>query len=459
LAVLQGQVSLGDALEYARDRQEENIVSMGAVRDINEDTATAVEESSGALEAQAVSAQDAEQAARDLEAALRDQLQQQQRLTEIAGQASEQLAYYGGRIDMARMPMENLQATGEGFLSLLEATGNELLLAGEGYDQIALKYGLATESQLAMRDGLDQVAASLGAGNITLEQASALYDALVTGQLASADAALREAEAMTARQEMIDKYGETLTAQAEAAAASYGIDPYAQQADSAALLAENAASAADPVGAVAEQSERINEAVSGVLTNAAPAFTALAESAPNALPPIMVLADRMSSMRNNLGVLGGLAESAFEAMNEAASSVVAEGAPLARANTQIAQMRAAWAYLLANPTLSLNVYLQSVGSLTPSVGMAGGGVFMTSGPTHLTVGDNPGGQELVTVTPISGTGTTRVNGQAVHMAGGGSLLAGGMGSTTTNYITVYAQSFDDFTREMKRRGLAFAEVA
>lgn len=55
---------------------------------------------------------------------------------------------------------------------------------------------------------------------------------------------------------------------------------------------------------------------------------------------------------------------------------------------------------------------------------AGGGTFMTNGPTQLTVGDNPGGAELVSVIPLSGVGTTRVSGSAVQMAGGGSLLAG-----------------------------------
>jgi hypothetical protein len=384
----------------------------------------------------------------------------QNRLNDVRGAAGGTTS----AMTIQALTQEELLQVGESYMDFLRGTGNDVLMAGAAYDNLRLKYGLATEQQVAMEAGMQTLSEMISAGTVSVENAAIAYERLVTGQIASADASAREVEMLTQKAALQAQYGEDLVAQAELAAQAYGIDPYAQQADSAALLAENAASAADPVGAVAEQSERINEAVSGVMANAAPAFTALAESAPNALPPIMTLADRMSSMRNNLGVMGGLAESAFEAMNEAASSVVAEGAPLARANTLVAQMRAAWAYLLANPTLSLNVYLSQIGSVQgastgPTIAGAGGGVFMTSGPTHLTVGDNPGGQELVTVTPISGTGTTRVNGQAVHMAGGGSLLAGGMGGTTTNYITVYAQSFDDFTREMKRRGLAFAEVA
>ena len=58
---------------------------------------------------------------------------------------------------------------------------------------------------------------------------------------------------------------------------------------------------------------------------------------------------------------------------------------------------------------------------------AGGGDFMTKGPTWLLVGDNPGGVEQVSVKPISGKGTTAVapGGNLVAMAGGGTLTAFG----------------------------------
>jgi hypothetical protein len=66
---------------------------------------------------------------------------------------------------------------------------------------------------------------------------------------------------------------------------------------------------------------------------------------------------------------------------------------------------------------------------------AGGGSFLTRGPTHFTLGDNPGGVELVNVLPLSGIGRTIVNGQALRMAGGGSALVAGAGigrSVTVN---------------------------
>lgn len=53
---------------------------------------------------------------------------------------------------------------------------------------------------------------------------------------------------------------------------------------------------------------------------------------------------------------------------------------------------------------------------------AGGGDFVTRGPSLLMVGDNPGGVERVTVEPISGKGQTKVYGpNLVAMAGGGSI--------------------------------------
>ncbi len=62
---------------------------------------------------------------------------------------------------------------------------------------------------------------------------------------------------------------------------------------------------------------------------------------------------------------------------------------------------------------------------------AGGGSFMTKGPTNLTVGDNPGGQELVTVTPLSGKGQSHASGNLVALAGGGAVLVdAGNGYTT-----------------------------
>lgn len=56
---------------------------------------------------------------------------------------------------------------------------------------------------------------------------------------------------------------------------------------------------------------------------------------------------------------------------------------------------------------------------------AGGFHGVTSGPTTIRVGDNPGGVEMVSVTPLSGKGQTRANHNLVSMAGGGTLAVSG----------------------------------
>lgn len=58
---------------------------------------------------------------------------------------------------------------------------------------------------------------------------------------------------------------------------------------------------------------------------------------------------------------------------------------------------------------------------TGEVAAAGGGTFMTNGPTTFTVGDNPGGRELVSVIPVGAKGTTRVSGNTAKLAGGGNV--------------------------------------
>lgn len=77
---------------------------------------------------------------------------------------------------------------------------------------------------------------------------------------------------------------------------------------------------------------------------------------------------------------------------------------------------------------------------------AGGGTFLTHGPTNLVVGDNPGGVELVTVTPLSGKGTTRVGGQMIRLAGGGTILAS---SRSTN-PALNLPPVDEMTRRAAR---------
>jgi hypothetical protein len=62
--------------------------------------------------------------------------------------------------------------------------------------------------------------------------------------------------------------------------------------------------------------------------------------------------------------------------------------------------------------------------------MAGGGDFITTRPTMIMVGDNPGRRERVSVTPLSGRGRTTVNPQSGLIRAAGGLGMGGSGGTT-----------------------------
>jgi hypothetical protein len=92
--------------------------------------------------------------------------------------------------------------------------------------------------------------------------------------------------------------------------------------------------------------------------------------------------------------------------------------------TAVANLRAigdAVTAIPANKTITITVNQQGTVGASSAGGsgpkMAGGGTFVTSGKTQLTVGDNPGGRELVTVIPLSGKGQTRMGGSGIALAG------------------------------------------
>jgi hypothetical protein len=108
----------------------------------------------------------------------------------------------------------------------------------------------------------------------------------------------------------------------------------------------------------------------------------------------------------------------------------------------------------------------AVGKIGPAkVVGGGGGDFITRGPTNFTVGDNPGGVELVSVRPISGIGQTMINGNRVAMAGGGNALAMGAGRGDMRPISVTQQFYvstgvaDTVRSELFQMMPAFRELA
>ena len=64
----------------------------------------------------------------------------------------------------------------------------------------------------------------------------------------------------------------------------------------------------------------------------------------------------------------------------------------------------------ANAIQAAAIAVTGAANIATIAAAAGGGEFITRGETLLLVGDNPGGQERVTVEPIGGRGTTRTAG-------------------------------------------------
>jgi hypothetical protein len=140
---------------------------------------------------------------------------------------------------------------------------------------------------------------------------------------------------------------------------------------------------------------------------------------------------RLDAERNMYGALAGLL-SAFGQHNKTA----AVGAALVNTYLGVTEILKAPAVPFIEPMASITRGLEIATVIATGFNAirninraAGGGKFVTKGPTMLMVGDNPGGVERVTVEPISGRGKTKVSGNLVQMAGGGVLE-----TTPANYI-------------------------
>lgn len=112
-----------------------------------------------------------------------------------------------------------------------------------------------------------------------------------------------------------------------------------------------------------------------------------------------------------------------------ASALLSTGSAATTAKGQVEALSGALTALPTNITTTVTIRTVREGGETTGGGgastkSAGGGTFVTTGPAHLTVGDNPGGIELVQVTPISGAGRTTVGSNMIKLAGGGSVAAG-----------------------------------
>jgi hypothetical protein len=92
------------------------------------------------------------------------------------------------------------------------------------------------------------------------------------------------------------------------------------------------------------------------------------------------------------------------------------------------------------PIIAASTVAAGLANVASIAAAAGGGDFVTTKPTLLLVGDNPGGRERVTVEPLSGRGQTKIgNSGLIAMAGGGSLTVNPSGmsaisSTASNDV-------------------------
>lgn len=76
-----------------------------------------------------------------------------------------------------------------------------------------------------------------------------------------------------------------------------------------------------------------------------------------------------------------------------------------------------------------------IGRQIDKIKAAGGGSFITRGKTQFTVGDNPGGKELVSIIPLGKAGTTTMNGSAVKAAGGFAGIIKGAAAATKGALS------------------------
>lgn len=107
----------------------------------------------------------------------------------------------------------------------------------------------------------------------------------------------------------------------------------------------------------------------------------------------------------------------------------------------------------ANLIASIGIGVQGFANVASIAGTpigaaaAGGGTFYTRGKTMMMVGDNPGGVEKVTVTPISGRGKTTVNPKSglIKAAGGATVISSPANTASSNFQNSTRQ-FERFSR-------------
>ena len=102
-----------------------------------------------------------------------------------------------------------------------------------------------------------------------------------------------------------------------------------------------------------------------------------------------------------------IAQATFSFVQELANIAAAANAPTFKNSTTNGAL--GMALTIINSVSATARYAANIQKLAE---FGGGGQFITNGKQQITVGDNPGGKELVTVQPIGNSGQTRITAQS-----------------------------------------------
>lgn len=132
----------------------------------------------------------------------------------------------------------------------------------------------------------------------------------------------------------------------------------------------------------------------------------------------------LSEQSKELGITGVIIQKASAIGQIIASTAIANAKAIAASPLTLGMP---WVAINTSSAVisSISTIAEAAKAISQISAAAGGGSFMTRGPSLMMVGDNPGGVERVDVTPISGVGTTVVGGSLSRFAGGGSVISDG----------------------------------
>jgi len=326
-----------------------------------------------------------------------EQLAESQRQAEQAARAHTQalqddLRELNGLIDISQANT----VAGQGFIDLLKASGNELLLTGDKLIQFRVENELMTQAQANFVAGQETVLGFLERYPGDLDAASAAFAEFQAGHDNSANSLLNAAEDAEQAGRTYSGLGDAVRTTGEAA------------------------------------------------SNSAADFDTANKAANTANTELDKMTKNLTNVKTQMTPLGNLARDAFESIK---AGVMTANPALAIQNGLLDGIEQHVKYLLAHSNINLHVNTTQTGSLPAS---GGGSDFVTSGPMLMMVGDNPGGVERVKVTPISGKGITR------GLPGGGMAFAGGTGGTSNSVsigqiILPNVQNAQDFIPDLRRQ--------